>query len=302
MKRLRVSVVEYLNTAPLVWGLTHGPWMGRYELEFTVPALCADALRAGRVDIGIIPSIEYQRIADGVAMPQMAIAARGPVRSILLLSRKPIEQVRRVALDHSSRSSAALVRVLAERRWGLRPSYEPAAPDVAAMLTHCDAALLIGDPALAVSVRMQASSREPVPAAAPRFPLPDARLLFVYDLAAEWYAWTRLPIVLALWVGRREVMRPEVVDDFLASKAYGLARIAQIAAWAAPHLGLPQPILETYLRENIHYDLDADALAGLERFYQECAQVGLIEQARPLELVPATAAARQHICGGRPCG
>src|SRR5579863_3793425 len=109
MRRLRVSIVEFLNTAPLVWGFTDGPLEGRYELSFTVPSLCAEALRAGEVDLAIIPAIEYQRIPDLVMLPGMAVAAKNDVASILVLAKKPIEAVRTLALDTSSRSSAALV-------------------------------------------------------------------------------------------------------------------------------------------------------------------------------------------------
>ena len=113
MAKLRISIVEFLNTAPLVWGFTDGPLAGKYDLSFTLPSQCAEALRRGDVDVAIIPAIEYQRMENVVALPGMAVAAKGEVRSILLVAKKPIEKVRRIALDTSSRSSAALVLFLA---------------------------------------------------------------------------------------------------------------------------------------------------------------------------------------------
>jgi chorismate dehydratase len=305
MSRLRVSIVRYLNTAPLVWGLTEGPLAGRYELDFTVPSACADALRAGQADIGIIPAIEYQRMEGMAALPGMAIASKGRVRSILLLARRPVEQVRSIALDTSSRSSAALVRVLARQYWRIAPEYLPAAPDPAAMLARADAALLIGDPALAISVCLESlKNREQVGSAlccrgtGSMLPIPGVSLLFLYDLVAEWKSWTGLPAVLAFWVGRRELLTPDVVEDFRASKAYGLAHIPEIARRGAASLRLPAPALESYLRENIDYSLDAENLAGLERFFEECARAGLIAARRPLELAAVAPQAADRVAGG----
>ena len=154
LSKLRISIVEYLNTAPLVWGFTNGPLAGRYELSFTVPSLCAEALRTGAVDVAIIPAIEYQRMDGLVVLPEMSIAAKRDVRSLLLLSKKPIEQAQRIALDSSSRSTQALVRILCAGRWKISPEFVQAAPDPSVMLTSADAALVIGDPALRIAARL----------------------------------------------------------------------------------------------------------------------------------------------------
>ena len=145
---LRVSVVKYLNTAPLVWGLEHGPAKGRYRLTYTVPAECAEALRSGAADVGIIPSIEYQTIPGLRIIPHIAIASERKVESVLLVSRGPARRAKRVALDSSSRTSAALVKILFALLWKREPEYLEAAPDLKAMMSSADAALLIGDPAL----------------------------------------------------------------------------------------------------------------------------------------------------------
>ena len=117
MRKLRISIVEFLNTAPLVWGFIEGPLAGKYDLSFTVPSQCAEALRRGDADVAIIPSIEYQRIENVIALPGMAIAANHEVRSLLVVAKKPIEKAKRIALDTSSRSTAALVRMLAAEEW-----------------------------------------------------------------------------------------------------------------------------------------------------------------------------------------
>jgi chorismate dehydratase len=295
---LRISVVEYLNTAPLVWGFTDGTLRGRYDLSFTVPSLCAEALRRGDVDVDIIPSIEYQRMEGVIALPGMAVAAKGEVRSILVLAKKPIELARRIALDHCSRSSAALVRLLCKGHWGIAPEFIEAAPEPAAMLAEADAALVIGDPALRVAVKMDMlAAKQPggeycCTGDPSELPVPGFQTLFVYDVAHQWREMTGRPCVLAVWAGRREVVTPEVVADFLASKEYGLAHIDEIAEGAALKLDLPAKVLETYLRGNIDFSLDEENRAGLELYFAECAQAGLIPRARPLELAAAPAGAR----------
>jgi chorismate dehydratase len=282
MTRLRISVVQYLNTAPLVWGFTHGPLAGRYDLSFTVPSQCALQLALGDVDVAIIPAIEYQRIPGLVVLPGMAIASKHSVRSLLVVSRVPIEQVRRLALDSSSRSTAALVRLLAAGWWarrGARIEFAEAAPDLSSMLETSDAALIIGDPALRLAERHEAG--EPL--------FPGAARLHVYDVIEQWRSWTGRPSVLALWAAPPGVATPELVADFQASKDYGLAHLAEIAANASATLGLPQAHLERYLRENIDFTLDDENLAGLELFFEQAARAGLIRAAHPLAFAAAPA-------------
>lgn len=296
MSKLRISIVEYLNTAPLVWGFTNGPLAGRYELSFTVPSQCAEALRTGAVDVAILPSIEYQRMEGVVALPEMSIAAKREVRSLLLMAKKPIEQARRIALDHGSRSTQALVRLLCAGRWKISPEFGEAAPDPAAMLAGADAALIIGDPALRIAIKLdELAARRPSGeyccGGDPNDqPVPGVDTLFVYDIGFEWQQMTGVPCVLALWVGRKQAISPEVVADFAASKEYGLSRIAEIADAASLKLNLPASALETYLRDHIDFSLDEANRRGLELFYRKCIELGLIPRARPLEFAAAPAA------------
>ena len=265
MEKLRISVVEYLNTAPLVWSFKHGPLAGKYDLSFTVPSQCAEDLRLGRVDIAIIPAIECQRIPGLEIIPDVAIASKRAVRSILLVSKVSIKQARRVALDSSSRSSTALVHLLCDGYWGIHPEFVDAKPDLAAMLTDADAALVIGDPALRVQLRHEAG--QPVFAGADK--------VFVYDIAEQWRQWTGRPAVLALWAARSGCATPQVVADFLAARNYGLKRIREISVNTAIQLDLPAASLAAYLRHNIDFTLDAANLAGLKLFFEKAALAGL---------------------------
>jgi chorismate dehydratase len=286
---VRISVVEYLNTAPLVRGFTHGPLRGKYELSFTVPSQCAEALRAGGVDVAIIPAIEYQRIPDLVILPNLSIASKKSVRSLLLVSKQPIHEVKRLAMDRSSRSTQALTRILCEKRWHIAPEFFEAAPDLPAMLQHADAALLIGDPALRLSIgsapqaRRDASGELVCPLSAAE--LSGSGGLFIYDIVEKWRAMTSLPAVLAVWAARRDVVTPELVRDFQDSLAFGLQHLDAIAAEAAVDMKLPADELRRYLTENIDYHLDEENLEGLTRYYFLAAQLGLIpEEMRPIEL------------------
>jgi chorismate dehydratase len=279
---LRISIVQYLNTAPLVRGFTHGPLRGKYQLSFTVPSQCAEALRSDDVDIAIIPAIELQRIDNLVVLPNLSIASKKSVRSLLLVSKKPIQEARRIALDRSSRSTQALVRILCVKHWHITPEFFEAAPVLTAMLQQADAAVLIGDPALRLSL-------ESTPIQTP---------LFFYDVVEKWRRLTSLPAVLAVWAARPNVVTPEVVRDFQDSLAFGMQHIDAISAEASRELHLPADQLARYLSENIDYTLDDENFRGLQRYYDLAAELNLIPQAKPLQIAkfdasPEFAAARR---------
>ena len=280
MQKLRISIVQYLNTAPLVWGFTNGPLAGKYDLSFTVPSQCAKALRVGAADIAIIPAIEYQRIPGLVVLPDLAIASQNRVRSLLIVSKKPIEQARSIALDRSSRSTQALTRILAAEHWKIAPEFFEAEPDLRAMLEKADAALLIGDPALRISVTVEKRStvgpEGRAVCQAATLGMAGAEIFHVYDVVGEWRKLTSLPAVMAVWAARPEVVTPEVLADFTASREFGLSQLAAISHEAARELDLPQQTLESYLRHNIDFSLGEENRRGLERYFQEAAKLGLI--------------------------
>ena len=258
----RIATVDFLNARPLVRGFTHGDQRGVFELLRGTPARCAEWLRSGQAEVALIPSIEYLRIPSLSVLPGMAIASRKQARSVLLVSRVAAPDIRSVALDSSSRTSAALLRILLERRSRHRVSYREMEPALGPMLEHCDAALLIGDAAL----KAETSS------------------LKVYDLAAEWHAMTGLPFVFAFWAVRPGADLPLAAGPFLQSRREGLARLDTIAAEAAVELGLPASELGDYLRSNIHYDLGPEEIRGLWLFYRFARESSLVAAAREVVL------------------
>ena len=288
MNPVRISIVEYLNTVPLVRGFTHGPLRGKYELSFTVPSQCAEALRSGAADVAIIPAIEYQRIPDLVILPNLSIASKKTVRSLLLVSKKPIQEVTRVALDRSSRSTQALTRILCEKLWHIQSEFFEAAPDLPAMLQQADGALLIGDPALRLAIacahaaHRDASGNLTSPASLAG--LSEGGSVYIYDIVEKWRAMTRLPAVLAVWAARRSSVTPELVQHFQDSLAFGLQHVDAIASEAAEEMKLPVGDLRRYLLENIDYHLDEENLKGLTSYYQLAAELGLIPRVNPIAL------------------
>lgn len=297
MQKLRISIVKYLNTAPLVWGFTNGPLAGKYDLSFTVPSQCAEALRTGAADIAIIPAIEYQRIPGLVVLPDLAIASQNRVRSLLIIAKKPIEQVRNIALDSSSRSTQALTRILAAKHWKIDPAFFETEPDLRMMLEKADAAMLIGDPALRLSIAIEKKSavspQGHAVCQAATLGIMSAEILHVYDVIGEWRKFSSLPAVMAIWAARPEVVTPEVLTDFSASRDFGLTQIAAISLEAARELELPQQWLESYLRHNIDFFLGEENRRGLERYFQEAAKLGLIPKDKKIAWVSATKEAAQ---------
>ncbi len=294
MSKLCISIVQYLNTAPLVWGFTNGPLRGKYELSFTVPSLCAEALRSGTADIAIIPAIEYQRIDDLMIFRDMAIACKNRVRSLLIISKVPIEEAQSIAMDSSSRSTQALTRILCDRKWKIAPEFFEMPPDASSMLQRADAALLIGDPALRLSIGIDDRARrgrygEQV-CEGSSAGIPSVETLHVYDVVEEWRDMTKLPAVLAVWASRTAVATADVIEDFQASRDFGLQNLAVISRHAARQLDLPAAQLLCYLSDNIDFSLGEENLRGLTEYFRHAAAMGLIPRMNAIRIAGEKAA------------
>ncbi len=271
MARLRVSAISFLNTAPLLWDLEHGAAGPDFDVDYTLPSACAEALRTGTADIGLLPVIAYPTIPGLVVVPDISIASKRSVRSILLVSKVPVEEIQTVAADTSSRTSVALARVLFCKWFGGPRHFTPMQPDLDAMLAHSDAALLIGDPALTV----------------------DRTRYLTYDLAEEWHRATGRSMVFAFWAVRSEVAHPGLARVFRDSRDHGLQpeNLRSIARQWAPRVGISEADVISYLTQNIDYSLDAENLEGLDLFYRYATDCGVIAAPRPLEFVGRRVAA-----------
>jgi chorismate dehydratase len=270
----RIGAVGFLNARPLYEGLDR---QERIALRQDVPSECARLLHAGEIDLGLVPVIELLRgpVTYDI-VPGLAIGCDGPVNSVALFSRTPVDEVRRIAIDVSSRSSVGLVRVLCRHHFGIEPELIDAPPDLAAMLAEADAALLIGDPALKAPW--------------------DALQARKIDLGEAWKAFTGLPFVFAVWAARPGALTRDVVDLLHAARRAGESAIPALAAAEARGDAAQAVRLERYLRRNIRYDLDEDALRGLTRYLTLVMQDGLAPEradvVRAVETLRPTAAGR----------
>ncbi|MCC6590507.1 MAG: menaquinone biosynthesis protein [Bryobacterales bacterium] len=244
-----VAAVSYLNTVPLVWGFLYGPQTDEFLLDFCVPSECARRLESGQAQIGIVPVVEMQRQAL-VTIPGTGIACHCAVRSILLISKVPIEQIRTIATDSGSRTSVQLTRVILRHRYGVEPQLVSMPPDLRPMLDRADAALLIGDAALRV--------------------VPNELPYLVLDLGEEWWKLTGLPMVFALWSGPADQVEPLIArgveEVFRGSLRYGQAHMSDIVAKESSARHFAPELVLRYLTEYIKFDIGPREQQGLEKF------------------------------------
>jgi chorismate dehydratase len=261
---VRIGAVNYLNTKPLICDL--GLLAPEAELILDVPSHLADGLAAGELDVALIPIIEYFRAGPYTVVPNIAIATRGPVLSVTLFSRVPWPRIRRVALDEGSRTSAALTQVLLQRRHGVQATIVPLPLESPADAVDADAVLLIGDRAM-------------------RACLPG--FAHAFDLGQEWFEWTGLPFVFAVWAVRAGLDLGPVAHALQEAKRRGLERAGLIAHNEAPRLGLDAGFCRRYLSNILHFDLGPRELAGLRHFYMLACELGLARQGVNLDFYHA---------------
>lgn len=256
--KIRIGAVSYLNTRPLVFGLEQGLAEDRIELSYSVPALLTDRMIAGELDIALMPVIELAKMPGLEIVPGLAIGTSGPSRSVLLVSRRPIESVRIIALDAESRTSNALVQVLCDRVWKISPEFRTGHRGLDEALLECDAAVQIGDKAL--------------------FAEPPHDTV-VYDLGGVWSAATGMPFVFAVWFSRPGTIDREIYEALHESKRRGVRALTPIAedyTWRGQQY--PQ-LSKDYLEKNIRFRLGSTELDALRSFFDAAAEIGLIPRA-----------------------
>ncbi|MXY93730.1 MAG: menaquinone biosynthesis protein [Caldilineaceae bacterium SB0664_bin_27] len=257
-KPIRVGCVEYLNARPLWHGLGKRPDL--FSLKYAVPSRVSSWLHNGEVDLALVSSIEYT--PQYRVVPGAAVTSNGPVGSVAAFSRIPLTRARSVALDDSSRTSAALMRILCAEWFDIEPEFVTMSPDLPAMLQRCDAALLIGDRALFVDhVGMG---------------------LRKHDLCEEWRGMTRLPFVFAFWTGLPDALTSAHLQAVRDSRRNGVTALDDIACAHYPNNETLAATGRAYLHKNIQYRFDVDCFASLRRFYNSASRLGIIQQAQPV--------------------
>jgi predicted solute-binding protein len=252
-----VCAVSYLNTVPLVWGLLHDETLKPvFDLRFAVPSRCADELASGEADLGIVPAIEMERQKLDY-FPSLGISSVGSVRSILLISKVPFREIKTLATDSGSRTSVMLSRIILGERFGVTPRVISQPPELATMLGTADAALLIGDAALYVD-----------PATLPFETL---------DLGTEWTSLTGLPMVFAVWAGRKEVVREPYGKALADSCRYGLEHIEDIVPLEAASRKLAEPLVHRYLTRHIIFEFGPLHAEGLAEYLKRATALDKIQ-------------------------
>jgi chorismate dehydratase len=250
---IKIGAVTYLNTKPLVFRLSE--FAPHAELRFDFPSRLADELAAGRLDVALIPSIEYFQEPTYRIVSDACIACRGPVLSVKLFSRVPAREIRTLALDEGSRTSAALIRILLKEQFDLSPRTESLPIGATLGDTAADAVLLIGDRAIHS---------------------PPGRFAEVWDLGDEWLRWSGLPFLFAMWVARPGVDLRNLEQALAEARDCGVANLEDIAAAEAAPLGLTIPQCLGYLRDNLHFSLGPEERRGLELFRQKASELGIV--------------------------
>ena len=263
-ERPRVAASSYLNSAPLIWSFTQGSRRDAVSYIDAVPARCADLLATDKVDFGLVPVIEYQRIPDVKLVRGVCVGSPQKVKSVLLVSRlNNLKKIRSVALDESSRTSATLTKIIFKEFLKTEPGWTTSSPGLTSMLRESDAALMIGDPAMT-------------------FP---RKGLNVWDLASLWRDFTGTGFVFAMWMAKAGPRPATLSLDFAAARDEGVEAMEQIVEDYKDRLHLPADDLRDYLTNNIRYTLDSDLQTGMQLYFEIAARQGLIEQQRPLEFL-----------------
>jgi chorismate dehydratase len=272
--RLRIAAIGFLNPAPLMWDFEHPPLEAalalRYQIDRMTPAECAGRLASGAADIGLIPIAALATTPGLRILPGCVIAAKGRVRSLLLVRRamRQLHELRSVAADIASLTTLAHARILF-RHWG-NPDvpFLPASADLDAMLERADAAILIGDPALlALEERANRFER-------------TGEVLFYHDMAEEWRTLTGLPFVSAVWgsIACSSPLVESIAEDFVQSRDHGLENIDGLAAEWSRRIPLPEETIRTYLTTNIHYVLDEECVEGMNVFFRMATEAGVLPE------------------------
>ena len=265
-KPLRISASSYSNTAPLIWSFLYGSHHGRVELILdNAPARSVELLARNRVNAALTPVIAYQMLEGVRLVPDVCVGAQERVRSVCLVTRgMPLKQVRSVSLDVSSKTSVVLAKIIFREFLGFEPVWRDADPDLEAMLAESDCALLIGDPALRLSVPAAEAADMP---------------FRVFDMAELWHCYTGLGFVFAMWMTEADFSP----IDFVAVRDEGLEHIDEIAANYLKDIALARGELKSYLTTNISYSVDESMRKGMELYFELAFKSGLIERNKPLD-------------------
>jgi len=269
MKKIKFGCHDFLNSKPLILPLVRGDLKHHFEIILDTPAKISELLRKGKIDVGFIPSIEYLKSKDLKLIPEICIASDGEVKSVILLSQKEIKEIKTVALDKRSKTSAVLLKILFKKFYKVNVKY---LEDTKANQKKADSRLIIGDEALLFTYtsRVHTESQE--------------HYSYIFDLGKEWKNFTKLPFVFAVIAAKPNVNLNSVSETLLKAKSIGMRDIADIAMKTADQAGLDYNKCYNYLSKKIKYDLARKELKGLSRFQDLAFEIGELEEKRDIKI------------------
>lgn len=273
---MRIGRIPYINCYPVYGAVDRGIVSLDGALVNGVPSQLNRLMAAGQLDVSVVSAVEYARAATRyLLLPDLAITSDGPVRSVLLFSRRPAEELDggKVLLSRSSMTSVALLRLLFRNVWRVAPHLAAGDAELSDVGSFHDephdARLVIGDAALVLgaSVRPHHGTLAAAPAAPYRY---------VYDLGAEWKRWTGLPFVFAVWVAQRDTPVRAALDvhaRLIESRDWGMRHLDELAAQAAAATGVARQVCAEYF-SGLDYRLAYAHLAGLTDFFRRLEAAG----------------------------
>jgi chorismate dehydratase len=284
---VRVGRIPYINCFPVYGAIDRGVVPLDGELVDGVPTALNRLMSEGALDVSVISAVEYARDASRyLLLPDLAITSDGPVRSVMMFSKRPAAELtgRRVLVSRSSMTSVALLELLFEHVWDARPTFVPSDAEVSDIGSFGnephDARLVIGDAALVLNTHVRKGEANAL--------APDTDYRYAYDLGAEWKQWTGLPCVFAVWVAQRGADVREALGvhaSLIASRNWGLAHLDTLAAQAALVSGVPRTVCAEYL-SGLDYGLSYAHLAGLTEFFRRLVAAGRVPDGS-LSFLPA---------------
>jgi len=268
-KKKKMGAVSFLNTKPLIYGIEKNRFPHNFELTKEIPSSLAVQLNAGKLDVGLIPSIAYAKNSPSLRIvPECGIIAHDQVNSIRLYFNKDLKDIRTVAIDISSMTSVVLTKIILAERFEMKPEFVAARPDLEKMLASADAALIIGDSALFKTGSVAKN---------------------YLDLAEEWKDMTSLPFVFAVWAGRPESIDMDDIQAIISSKTLGQDNIDEVCREAAVEYRVDFSVVKSYLTENVQFDLGDQEIAGMRHFFELAYYHGALEYLPLLNFYPLEA-------------
>jgi chorismate dehydratase len=250
---IKISAVSYLNTLPFLYGIKNSSVLKDFVFQLDIPSVCASKLIKNEVDIALIPVAAIPSVKNPYFISDYCLGAKNKVRTVLLLSDVPLQEIESVLLDYQSRTSVNLVKILASKLWEINPEWIDAKVGFENEISGTTAGVVIGDRAFTMSHKYQ----------------------YVFDLSEEWHKLTKLPFVFATWLSNKPIKK-EFIDTFNQALKFGIDNVEAVVSQFYNTSPDSKIDLEQYLTSNIDFVLDNDKKQSIKLFYEYLVELGLL--------------------------